>query len=112
MRITIKVRRPAFSTIFKTCALCLLGYVLAVFSIVGLAALFGKLRIDPNLRPADFLIGFMLGPTLVPLVFGLMLAVPGWALWALYSRFRKSTIVLHVESLADVEAAPRVRKAK
>ncbi len=111
MRIRIRARRPAFSAIFKVCAVSILAYVLAVFCVAGFAALLGKLHVDQRLRPTDLVIGVLLGPTLIPIGFGFLFAAPAVIFWSLYSRFWKCAIVLHVDSLDDVEVVQAPNKS-
>jgi len=102
MRIKIKMKRPTFMALFKISVGCVLGYMLICLGICGMAAIFGAFHIDPALREKG-IIHAILSLIAMPLIFGLIFALPGWIFWMLYSLFRKSTVVLYVDSMKDIE---------
>ena len=102
MRIKIRMKRPAFITLFKISAVGAFGYVFAFLCICGALAISDAARGEFNFQSAN-IVPAIFAIIASPLVLGFVFGLSGWIFWVLYSRFRKSTIVLHLDSMKDIE---------
>jgi hypothetical protein len=100
-RISIKARRPSFST---QLLFCVLGTFAAEFVALSVALFIVKMNPANAIEPTSYFVGLILTLTFGPLVLGLWLAVSGWLLFAVLGKmfpFRFSFVCDDTETISD-----------